>query len=98
MILSKKPLNLAEVKSLVASDDKKPINAYLKTFAKLSKDKTDKLIEEIRALNNLKLKEEHIMKIADFHPQDIEDMNKVLLEAGLDEAESNTILEILKKY
>ncbi|MCX8159215.1 MAG: hypothetical protein N3D20_02920 [Candidatus Pacearchaeota archaeon] len=99
MIISKKPLNLAEVKSLVATlDEKKPIHSYLKSFAKLSKDKAEKLTEEIKALNNPKLKEENIIKIVDFLPQDLEDLNKILFDVGLTETESNAILEIVKKY
>ena len=40
MILSKKPLNLAEVKILASGiEDKKPIIPYLKAFSKLSKYK-----------------------------------------------------------
>ena len=99
MILSKKPLNLAEVKILAGGiEDKKPITPYLKAFSKLNKDKANKLAEEITALNNPKLKEESIIKIVDFLPQDLEDMNKILVDVGLTDAESNAILEIIKKY
>ncbi len=99
MILSKKPLTLAEVDSFVPKgEEKKPIHEYLKKFLVLSKDKADKLIEELRALNNLKLKEEHLIKIVDFLPKSLEDLNKVAAEANLSEAEANAILEITNKY
>jgi len=99
MILSKKPLTLAEVKELAANvDENKPIVAYLKAFSKLNNEKASKLAEEIKALNNPKLKEENIIKIVDFLPRDLEDLNKVLLDVGLTDAESNAILEIVKKY
>jgi DNA-directed RNA polymerase subunit F len=99
MIISKKPLALAEVSVIVGEpEDKKLIHSYLKKFAKLSKIEADKLINEIKALNNPKLKEEHIIKIADFLPHDLEDVNKVLTDAGLSEAEANAIIEITKKY
>ena len=99
MILSKRPLALAEVDSLVQKgEEKKPINDYLKKFVVLSKADSDKLLEELRALNNLKLKEENLIKIADFLPKDIEDVSKILNEVSLSEAESNAILEIVKKY
>lgn len=99
MILSKKPVTLAEVGSIVPkSDEKKPIHDYLKKYLVLSKDKADKLIGELRALNNLKLKEEHFVKIVDFLPKSQEDLNKLVAEANLSEAEANAILEITNKY
>lgn len=99
MIISKKPLTLGEVAALVPkAEEKRPIDDYLKNFAALSKEDSLKLMEEVRALNNPKLKEENIVKIADFLPKDMEDINKILTEAGLSEAEANAILEITKKY
>ena len=99
MILSKKPLTLSEVNALVLKgDEKKPIHNYLKKFVLLSREDANKLLDDLRALNNLKLKEENLMKIADFLPKDIEDLNKILNEVSLSEAEANAILEIVKKY
>lgn len=99
MILSKKPVTIAEVKSLVPkADEKRPIDDYLKKFTHLSKEDAAKMIEEMRALNNPKLKEEHFIKIADFLPKDSEDLNKIALDAGFSELEANAILEIVKKY
>ena len=99
MILSRKPVTLAEVDALVPKgDEKKPIHDYLKKFAKLSKEDADKLLEELRGLNNPKLKEENLIKLVDFLPKDSEDVNKILNEANLSEAEANAILEIVKKY
>lgn len=99
MILSKKPLALAEVNALVPkSEEKTPIQDYLKKFISLSKEEALKLAEEIRALDNPKLKEENIAKIVDFLPDDLEDINKILVEAGLNEEESNAILKIVGKY
>jgi DNA-directed RNA polymerase subunit F len=99
MILSRKPVTLAQVNSIVhEGEEKRPINTYLKKFVILSKADADKLIEELRALNNPKLKEENFIKIADFMPKDLEDLNKILNEVSLSEAEANAILEIVKKY
>ncbi len=99
MILSTKPLAFAEVKEYFKnSEDNKQLEEYLKKFSKLNKDKTEKLKQEISSLGNMKIKEEHIIKIADFLPQDIEDLNKIFNEASLTEEEANAILEIVKKY
>ncbi|MDP3881830.1 MAG: hypothetical protein Q8Q31_03050 [Nanoarchaeota archaeon] len=99
MILNSKPLTLTEAKSYYKEgEDKKPIDEYFKAFLKLSKEDADKLGEEIRSLNNPKLKEEDIVKIVDFVPKDLEDLNKIVLDASLNEGEVNAILDITKKY
>lgn len=99
MILNKKPLMLAEVKEYTKDlDDKKEFHEYMKAFTKLSKSDALKCAEEIRALNNPKIKEEDIIKIVDIIPQDPEDINKIFLDVSLTEEESNTILGIVKKY
>jgi DNA-directed RNA polymerase subunit F len=98
MILSKKALTLAEVKELrKKSEEKKPIDEYLAKFNKNTKDKVKKMAEEIKALNNPKIKEEHIVKIIDLLPEDAEDLNKIFNEMGLTEEEANAILAIVKK-
>jgi len=48
-------------------------------------------------LNNPKLNEEFIVKVVDFLPQDIEDLNKISPEIGLNEEESKAILSIINK-
>jgi len=99
MILNRRPLSIAEVKSYVKEmDNNKQVSDYLKSFSSLSKDKAEKLAGEIRELNNPKIKEENIVKIVDFMPKDLEDINKIFTEVSLSEEEANTILEIVKKY
>ena len=99
LILSKKPVTIAEAKSLAGDvAEKRAVHGYFKTFGKMKKADADKLVGELRALNNPKLKEEHLVKIADFLPQDLEDVNKIVSDAGLTEEEANAILAIVKKY
>ncbi len=99
MILNRKPLTLAAAKSMIKNlDEKKELNAYMKKFSSLTSEKAGKLFDEIKTLNNHKLKEEGIVKIVDFLPKDSEDLNKFLPETGFSEEESNVILEITKKY
>ena len=89
---------MAEVQGIVKDlDGKEELKDYLKKFTKLKKDKAEKLFEEIKALNNPKIKEENIIKIVDFLPKDKEDL-VVLVDTGLSEEETNAILEIVKKY
>ncbi len=99
MILEKTPLTLAEVKERVKDlDEKAELKAYLKKFTPLTKTKTQELIKELKALNNIKLKEENIIKIADFLPKTQEELNKILTEVSLSEEETNAILAITGKY
>jgi len=99
MILDQKPITLSEVKSLAKNlDEKSPLAEYLKKFAKLSVADSNKLLGELRALNSIKLREEHFVKIVDFLPQDNEELAKVVSEASLTEEEMQAILSIVKNY
>ena len=99
MIINQKPVSLAEVKGYIKeSDDKKVMSDYIKKFNKLTKDKADKLIEEVRALGNPKINEVGLIKIADFLPQDSEELNKLFSEVNLTEEEATAILNIVRNY
>jgi len=98
-ILQKTPITLAEVKEIVDKlEEKEEIKKYLKKFTKLPKEKAKKLAEEIKSLQNQKIREEDIIKIVDFLPKDAEDLNKIFTEMTLNEEEINAILEIVGKY
>jgi len=99
ILLSKKHLTLAEVKELATKlEDSNPLSDYLKAFSSLSVEKAKKLEEELRQLDNLKIREEDIVKIIDFLPGTQEEVNKVFTEVSLTEEEANKILEIVKNY
>ena len=90
---------LAEVKEIVDKlEESEEIKLYLKKFTKLSKKDALKLKEELTALGNVKIREEHIIKLVDILPKDAEDVNKIFSDTGLTEEETNAILEITKKY
>lgn len=99
MILSRKPLTLAEARELSGDlESRKELETYFTTFTKLSKTDAHKLASEIRALNNPKIREEDVVKLVDFLPQDSEDINKILIEVSLSEEEANAILTLVKQY
>jgi len=99
MILNMKPLSLSEVKDLVENlEEKKELKDYLKKFGKDSKANNKKLADELRKLGNIKLKEEHIIKIVDFLPRHPEDLNKIFHDISLDEKETNEILGIIQGH
>lgn len=99
MITKITPISLAEVKKIVVDiEEKKDLVNYIKKFENLDLEKTAKLSEEIRNLNNLKIKEEHVVKIVDFVPKNSEELNKIFTDVSLDEEESKKILEIVGSY
>ncbi len=99
MIISMKPLCLAEVKELAGDLGEKPeLRDYLKEFCQLDKNKSLSLSDAINGLNNPKIKEEYAVKIVDLLPRDAESVNKIFNDVSLDEKEVNDILAVVKEY
>lgn len=98
-LLDRRPVTLAEAKSLITALEEKPVlHDYFKKFSKLSKSDADKLVADLRALNSLKIKEEHMVKVADFLPQNAEELQKIFNDVSLSEDEINAVLNIIKNY
>jgi|SRR3989344_5433424 len=99
MILEKTPITMAEVKEILKNEEEKQVlKDYLKKFTKLNKDKAESLIKEIHSLNNVKIKEEDVIKLSDFLPKTSEEINKIFTQVSLTEDEVNKILDVVKKY
>lgn len=99
MIHDKTPVTMAEVKAIVDEmENKDELKNYLKTFTKLSKDKALKLVEEINALGNIKIKQENAIKVVDFMPATIEDVRKIFVDTSLTDEEANAIINVVAKY
>lgn len=97
MILNKKPLSLADVKFYLKDvDGNEELVKYIKKFGKTQKDKSDKIKEKIVALNNPKIREAGVVKVIDFLPEDQEDVNKVFIDANLNEEEASALIEVVK--
>ena len=93
------PITMAEVVSLVGDSEKsETIKKFISNFTKMSLEKALEMKEELRALNLMKLKESHIVKIIDFVPTDASELNKVIIETSLDQDEVTKILDVTKKY
>lgn len=99
MIKEMRPLSLAEAEKIIKdSEGSENLNEYFKKFSKLKLKEAEELRKEIEALGNHKIKQEHIVKIIDFLPEDASDMNKIFHDIGLDENEIKQITEIAAKY
>ncbi len=98
-VLAKKPLTIAEAKAAISDfEEKKELEAYLKKFGKLSKEKVSEIQKEISSLKNAKIREEDIVKVADFLPATSEEVNKIFTDVSLSEEEANKIIEVVSKY
>lgn len=71
---------------------------YLKKFAKLSDKKVAELIEELGKIE--KLKDRHRVLIADFLPEDMDDLRVLFANevANLSEEDKKKILAVVKKF
>ena len=99
VIIESTPLTLAEVLDLAGDADKeKEVKTFIKKFSKMPVDKAKAMKEDLKKLDLLKLKEEYIVKIVDFMPEDAADLNKILVDVSLDQEEVNKILDVVKKY
>lgn len=102
MILDRKPLSLIEVqeilKNIPDNEKKLQLEPYLKKFIKIKPEKAKKIKEDLKVLDLLKLKDEHIVKIIDLLPEDASDLNKIFTDVSLTEDETNKILDIIKKH
>lgn len=97
-IISSEPLTLAEVRNLLGdSEQEQETKRFIGQFDKTRVGDARKLKDEIKGLDIIKLKDEHIAKIIDFKPQDASDLNKILPDVSLDQEEINKILNVIKK-
>jgi len=94
-----RPITMAEVVSLAGDSEKaEGIKKFIKSFNKMNVKKVIEMKEELVALDLIKLKDEHIVKIVDFVPKDASELNKVIIEVSLDSDEVAKILEVTGKY
>ena len=102
MKIEMKPLSMTEAKKIVetaeSGDGKKEIKDFLKKFAKMKEKEAEGMRKELEALGLMKIKEEHLVKLMDLLPEDASDINKIFVDAGLNEDEINKILEVVKRY
>jgi len=93
------PLTLIEVADLAGDTEKeKKMKNFIKLFAKVDAKKVKEMKNEIKNLGILKIKDEYIVKIIDFMPENAAELTKIVSEVSFDQDEVNKILEIVKKY
>jgi len=98
-VKEERPITMAEVVSLAGDSDKaEEIKSFIKKFNKMDVEKALQMKKELKSLDLIRLKENHICKIVDFIPKDASELSKVLIEVSLDSDEVAKILEVTGKY
>ncbi|MFH1585497.1 MAG: hypothetical protein ABIB79_01890 [archaeon] len=96
MIKNYKPLSMAEVTEYV--DKKSEIAGFIKKFTKTKPESAKELRKKLEALDLMKIREEHIVKIIDLMPENLEDLNKIFVGVSLDEDETKKVLDTIKDF
>lgn len=99
MIINSEPLSLAEVLDYMKNEETETeVVGFIKKFNKLGVEDAKALRKEIMEMNNIKVTQEHAVKIADLLPDTAEELNKIFVDVSLDENETQKILETIKKF
>lgn len=98
-IKEERPVSMSEVFELVNDEEKgKKIREFIKGFGAMKIKDAENMMNDLRGLKIMKLKESHIIKVVDFKPIDATELNKVLSETSLDSDEVSKILDVVSKY
>ena len=93
MIKKSTPLTLSEVNELAGDNENaQKIKSFIKQFGVIDVGKAKEMREKLKGLDLIKLKDEDIVKIIDFKPEDSGDLAKILHGVSLDQDEANKIL------
>ena len=99
VIREETPISMAEVAALVGDNERGvAMKKFIGNFVKMDVEKAKELKGELEALDLIKLKASHIVKIVDFLPKDAVELNKVVGEASLDSEEVAKVLDVVGKY
>lgn len=100
MIKNSELLSMAEAIEYIKKDEEKEtdIVGFIKKFNKLKAKDAKELKQEIEKLDIIKIKPEYIVKIIDILPDSPEELNKIFVDASLDEDETRRVLDAIKKF
>jgi DNA-directed RNA polymerase subunit F len=100
MIKNSEPLSMSESIEYLKNDGEKEtdIVGFIKKFNKLKAKDAKELRQEIDKLEIIKIKPEYAVKIVDILPESPEELNKIFVDASLDEDETRKVLDAIKKF
>ena len=100
MIKQNEPLSMAESIEYISKNEEKgtEIKAFIKKFVNMNTKDAKELRKKLEALDLIKLKQEHIIKIIDFVPKNAEELNKICSDVSLNEDETKKIIDTVKEF
>lgn len=100
MIEFKDTLSMPEAKGYVkkGKDSENDILAFIKKFSSLNPKGAKEMRSKLEGLDLMKMNEKHVSKIIDFMPESSEVLNQIFVDIGLNEDETNKILETVKEF
>jgi len=100
MIKNNEPLSMTEAIEYAKKDSEsgKEIIGFIKKFTKLKPAGAKELKKKLKELDLIKLNDKHIVKLVDFLPEDSEEVNKIVVDANLNEDETKKVLETIKEF
>ena len=100
MIIKQETLSVAEAKGFLDKKEEKDaeVNSFIEKFVTISPEQAKDMREKLNEVSEIKIKPEHISKIIDILPKDIEELNKILTDVSLDEDETKKILSIVEEF
>jgi len=100
MIKNSEPFSMAESLEYIKKDDEKEteIIGFIKKFSELKPKDAKELKQDIERLGIIKIKPEYAAKIVDILPGSAEELNKIFVDASLDEDETRKVLESVKRF
>jgi len=98
MIINKESLSMVESIGYIDKDNKTDVQGFIKKFVKMKPIEAKELRTKLKALDIIKMKNEHIAKVIDLLPETTEEINKIFNDVGLDEDETKKILDTIKEF
>lgn len=99
MIRNRQALSMAEVQEYLGKEEKnKDLSVFIKKLVKLNAKEAKEMRKKLESLEIMRLKEEDIVKIIDVMPENEAELNKIFNGAGLEENETNKILDTVKQF
>ena len=102
MIKDRKILTMYEadeiLEGLKETDKSRELRTFIKKISNTDAKTAKKIQDDLQALNLIKLKNSDIVKIVEILPENAIELNKIIIEASLDENEINKILDTIKKH
>ena len=98
MIKNEEPISMVEAIEYVEKDSEADIKVFIKKFVKINVKEAKELKGKLQKMELIKIKPEHIVKIIDILPDNVEDLNKIFSDVGLNEDETKKILDTIKQF